>query len=108
MSLPKDSLDPRRIAEYETNLANLIRDVRVEFASDLPIIIGELGQKGAFTTNYRDLAIREAQVNVAESPEFSAFTTLVITTRYLYPEEPSFDLEFHYYGRAGTLSTKLI
>ena len=75
--------------EYGTHLANLIRDVRKEFASPkLPVVIGQMGHGGSVDERKRrelkpigepQRAIQEAQARVAESPEFRDTVRLVRT-----------------------------
>lgn len=100
---------------YAANLAHLLRDVRRDLdAPDLPVVIGVMGQNGSTPAKGAMLAIQEAQVAVAELPEFRASVRAVRTDVLVdrsaedaYPtwrEEPErwqrlgSDHKYHYLG----------
>ncbi len=75
--------------EYETHLANLIRDVRKEFKKpQLPIVVGQMGHGGTVeereTRGLKPIgaatrAVKEAQAAVAGMDEFKGTVALVKT-----------------------------
>lgn len=101
-----DIIDPRKAAEYGPNLANLIRDIRLDLeAPGLPFIIGELGQQGVYPEpRYRNqhLNFRRTQRSVAYLPEFRNDTMYVKTSPYVVKDGETFNGDYHYYGRADT------
>ncbi|OEU14617.1 hypothetical protein FRACYDRAFT_241169 [Fragilariopsis cylindrus CCMP1102] len=107
-------------SEYEYNLANFIRDIRNELnVSNLPFVIGELGQRGGNITDSTDdtnnnnnniynrtLVMRQSQYNVTQYPEFYDNTMFVETSKYYCEgdkEKGIYDGIHHYYGRADTI-----
>jgi hypothetical protein len=68
------------VKEYEYNLANLIRSVRLDLdAPDLPVIIGELGVHGLHPTGRgadRVMAMRAAERRVTEQEEFKTTSAM--------------------------------
>ncbi len=61
-----DMCNPAAIPQYETNLINLVKDLRREFRSpDLPVVIGELGNGGP-EAGGNMAAFRKAQRKAAE------------------------------------------
>ena len=93
-----DSLHPAWVAEYEDNLANLIRDLRREWdAPRLPVVIGEFGPHGRIGSQPRTEVLRRAaqlraaQRAVATSPEFAGTVAFVETSPYVQkgPGAPS-------------------
>lgn len=102
-----DVLDWNKVNEYEYNLQNLIRDIRqdLDAASDMPFIIGELGQAGLHPSGRgsdRHVAIRRIQEQVAHQMEFRNNTRFVKTSPYVIDKAESFAGGYHYYGRADT------
>ncbi len=84
------------VAEYEQNLANLIKDVRKELGlPNLPVVIGETG-------NCRNMTFRRAQAAVAERPEFEGTVAFVPTAQFLRPaeESPNVGHGHHWFGNA--------
>ncbi len=80
-----DMIRADRVAEYEVNLVNLIKDVRKDLGvPDLPVVIGELGVGGpeAAERNRRMAGIRKAQAAAASRPEFRGSVAFVSTTKY--------------------------
>jgi hypothetical protein len=97
-----DMFDKEALADYETNLAHLIKDVRAEFkAPKLPVVIGELGNGGPQAgTNM--LAIRAAQKAAAERKELRRNVKFVSTTAFARPKEqsPNVGHGHHWFGNA--------
>jgi len=91
-----DMFDKAAVAEYEQNLANLIKDVRKEFkAPNLPVVIGETGNAG-------NAAFRAAQAAVAKRREFKGSVGFVPTRAFLRPakESPNVGHGHHWFGNA--------
>src|ERR1043166_9099032 len=96
-----DLINKDRVAEYEANLVNLIKDVRREFgAPNLPFVIGELGVGGEESSkkNPSMAAIRKAQAAPAERPEFKGTVACVATSKYWDHEAEDF-LDKHWVKR---------
>jgi len=88
--------------EYETNLVNLIKDLRAEWkVPNLPVVIGELGNGGP-KASANMLAIRKAQAAAAAHPEFNGAVTFVSTTDFARPaeESPNKGHGHHWFGNA--------
>lgn len=67
--------------EYETNLANFIRDIRKDLGIEsLPFVYAETGMSGVDETHPRALSLMKAQAAVAEYPEFASNVAFVKTT----------------------------
>ena len=80
-----DMIKTDRVAEYETNMVNLIKDVRKALKTpNLPIVIGELGAGGEESAreNVRMADIRKAQAAPADRPEFKGSVAFVQTSKY--------------------------
>ncbi|GKY90997.1 hypothetical protein MPSEU_000072500 [Mayamaea pseudoterrestris] len=105
-----DMLTWPTVNEYETNLANLVRDVRHDLhVPSLPFVIGELGQHGPSELmdpskrwTPRVLAFRKHQYDVTQQKEFRGNTIFVKTAEYMVFGEETFNQPFHYNGRADT------
>lgn len=101
-----DVLDWKKINEYESNLQNLIRDIRLDLGYDAMLfIIGELGQAGVHPSGHgsdKHVAFRRIQQRVANQSEFRNTTRFVKTSPYVIDNEASFAGGYHYYGRADT------
>jgi len=103
-----DMLDAAHHKEYGPNLANLLRDLRVDLgAPGMPMIVGELGQSGPedeIPQRYRakHMSFRAQQASVATLPEFKATVRYVPTSPYTVQDGPQFDGGYHYRGRADT------
>lgn len=101
-----DIIDAKKMGEYGTNLANLIRDVRKDLdAPKLPFIIGELGQQGAEPEKRyaeKHFRFRKIQKDVAEMEEFKDTVRFVKTSIYVVKDGKKFDGGYHYMGRADT------
>jgi hypothetical protein len=80
-----DMINADRVAEYETNMVNLIQDLRKELqVPNLPVVIGELGVGGTKSAeeNVRMADIRKAQAAPADRPEFKGTVAVVATSEY--------------------------
>jgi hypothetical protein len=100
-----DGVNPKTaVPEYEQNLAHLIRDIRKEFgAPKLPVIVGEL--TGPWVDAPKEwTALRKAQANVAEYPEFKDNVVFVPTRTFVRkPEDsPNPGHGHHEFGNAET------
>ncbi|NQV34530.1 MAG: sialate O-acetylesterase, partial [Phycisphaeraceae bacterium] len=97
-----DMFDPEGLNQYEENLVNLIKDVRVAWKTpDLPVIIGELGNGGP-KAGKNMLAIRQAQAAAAAHTEFNGTVTFVSTTDFARPaeESPNTGHGHHWFGNS--------
>jgi len=97
-----DMFDKDALAEYETNLTHLIKDVRKEYNKPkLPVIIGELGNGGP-KAGENMLAIRAAQKAAAARKEFDGTVKFVSTTAFARPKEnsPNVGHGHHWFGNA--------
>jgi serine/threonine protein kinase len=93
-----DMIDPDRLAEYETNLVNLVKDLRKDLqAPDMPVLIGEMGVGGDEPKMEIQL-IRQAQAAAASHPEFAGRVVFVPTAQH-WDEEADALLEKGFNGR---------
>lgn len=77
-------------AEYESNLAHFIRDLRKDLgAPALPFVIAETGMSGPDEKHPRALSLMKAQAAVAERAEFKDNVTFVGTRAFWRPVEQS-------------------
>jgi hypothetical protein len=100
-----DGVDPEHaIPQYETNLVNLIHDLRREFAAPgLPVVIGEL--TGPWVDAPAEwTALRRAQSAAAGRPEFAGNVAFVPTRSFVRPPEasPNPTHGHHEFGNAET------
>ena len=100
-----DGCEPKTaVPEYEANLANLIRDVRKEFAAPaLPVVVGEL--TGPWVDAPGEWAeLRRAQAAAAARPEFRGSVAFVPTHDFVRkPEDsPNPGHGHHEFGNAET------
>jgi hypothetical protein len=100
-----DGCDPQiAIPQYETNLVNLIRDVRKELNTPhLPVVIGELTGPWVQAPQEWD-ALRRAQAAVARHPELGKAVSFVPTHDFVRrPEDsPNPGHGHHEFGNAET------
>jgi len=76
--------------EYETNMANFIRDIRKDLGvKDLPFVIAETGMTGKEEKHPRALALMKAQAAVAEQKEFVGNVAFVGTREFWREKEVS-------------------
>ena len=95
-----DMIDDQATSEYETNLKNLIADIRKQFGTpDLPFVVGELGNGGS-KANQKMRAFRAAQASAAEYGLTN--TAFVPTTAFARPAEqsPNVGHGHHWFGNA--------
>lgn len=98
-----DMIVPAMVDEYASNLANLIRDIRMDLdVPALPVVIGELGAGGDFIDGDELLRFREKQRSVTELDEFKDNTVFVPTAKYVVTDGETFNGSWHYFGRADT------
>lgn len=100
-----DGVEPNTaVPEYESNLVNLIRDVRREFGTpNLPVVIGEL--TGPWVSAPPEWTrLREAQAAAARRPEFAGRVVFVPTHDFVRkPEDsPNPGHGHHEFGNAET------
>lgn len=99
-----DGLNKKSVAEYEENLAHLIRDLRKEWKKpDLPVVIAVSGFGGRKQKIDRRLGIIAAQHGVAKRPEFKDSVNSVETRDFFRPPEVSPSRQgYHWNGNAET------
>jgi hypothetical protein len=103
-----DFCDAKLVPEYESNLVNLIHDVRKDLKSPkLPVVIGEL--TGPWRTDGETLpaaaaSIRRAQEAVSTKPEFKGNVLFVETRDFVRKAEdsPNPGHGHHEFGNAET------
>jgi hypothetical protein len=77
-------------AEYESNMANFIRDIRRDLGTPgLPFVIAETGMTGLKETHPRALSLMKTQAAVAEYPEFRGNVAFVGTKAFWREQEES-------------------
>jgi alpha-galactosidase len=85
-----DRISDKFNAEYESNMANFIRDIRRDLGTPaLPFVIAETGMTGPTETHPRALSLMKAQAAVAEYPEFQGNVAFVGTKSFWRPQEQS-------------------
>jgi alpha-galactosidase len=85
-----DRINDKFNAEYESNMAHFIRDVRKDLgAPALPFVIAETGMTGPEETHPRALSLMKAQAAVAENEEFKGNVAFVSTRTFWRPKEQS-------------------
>ncbi len=85
-----DRINDKFNAEYESNMAHFIRDMRRELAlPKLPFVIAETGMSGPGETHPRALSLMKAQAAVAELPEFKGNVAFVGTRAFWREKEVS-------------------
>lgn len=101
-----DGCDPKHaVPEYETNLVNLIRDVRRDLKSpDLPVVIGEL--TGPWVEAPGEWGVlRRAQAAAASRPDFRGNVRFVATHDFVRAaaDSPNTGHGHHEFGNAETV-----
>jgi alpha-galactosidase len=93
-----DRINGDYVAEYQTNMANFIGDVRRDLkAIGMPFVIAETGMGGREETNERALALMKAQAAVAEQPEFEGNVAFVGTRGFWRsPDQSPSDQGYHW------------
>jgi len=85
-----DRINDKFNAEYESNLAHFIRDIRKDLSAPaLPFVIAETGMNGPEEKHPRALSLMKAQAAVAERPEFKGNVAFVGTKAFWRPQEQS-------------------
>ncbi len=85
-----DRINEHFTAEYESNMAHFIRDMRKDLgAPKLPFVIAETGMGGPEEKNRRALALMQAQAAVAEHREFKGNVAFVATRQFWRSAEQS-------------------
>lgn len=99
-----DRINDKFNAEYESNMAHFIRDVRKELGvPKLPFVIAETGMTGPTETHPRALSLMKAQAAVAQRAEFKSNVAFVATQRFWRPanQSPS-NQGYHWNSNAET------
>ncbi len=99
-----DRINDQFNAEYESNMAHFIRDIRKDLGvPELPFVIAETGMTGPEETHPRALSLMKAQAAVAERAEFRRNTAFVGTKAFWRPEEASPSKQgYHWNSNAET------
>jgi hypothetical protein len=85
-----DRINDKFNAEYESNMAHFIRDIRKDLgAPGLPFVIAETGMNGPEEKHPRALSLMKAQAAVAERAEFKGNVAFVGTKTFWRPQEQS-------------------
>ncbi len=85
-----DRINDKHNAEYESNMAHFIRDVRKDLGVErLPFVIAETGMTGPNEMHPRALSLMKAQAAVAEHPEFKGNVAFVSTRAFWREKEQS-------------------
>ena len=85
-----DRINDQFNAEYESNMAHFIRDIRKDLGVPaLPFVIAETGMTGPDERHPRALSLMKAQAAVAERPEFLGNVAFVGTKAFWRPQEVS-------------------
>lgn len=85
-----DRINDKFNAEYESNIAHFIRDIRKDLGvAGLPFVIAETGMTGPQETHPRALSLMKAQAAVAERPEFRGNVAFVGTRAFWRSKEDS-------------------
>jgi hypothetical protein len=85
-----DRINDKFNAEYETNLACFIRDIRKDLGVPaLPFVIAETGMSGPEETHPRALSLMRAQAAVAQHQEFKGNVAFVSTRAFWRAKEQS-------------------
>jgi hypothetical protein len=85
-----DRIDDKFNAEYESNMARFIRDMRRDLgAPALPFVIAETGMNGPEEKHPRALSLMKAQSAVAQRAGFKGTVAFVPTQAFWRPAEQS-------------------
>ena len=85
-----DRINDKFNAEYESNMAHFIRDMRKDLGTPaLRFVIAETGMNGPEERNPRALSLMKAQAAVAERAEFKGNVAFVATRTFWRPQEQS-------------------
>jgi len=95
--------------EYETNLANLIRDVRKDlYAPNLPFAVAATGMVGFTEQSERRKEVIEAELDVSKYPEFEGNVVSVDTRPFARDPSPASPTDFIYHWNSNAESYWLI
>ncbi len=99
-----DRINDKFNAEYESNMAHFIRDIRKDLGTPaLPFVIAETGMNGPEETHPRALSLMKAQAAVAERPEFKGNLAFVATRAFWRPPDQSPSQQgYHWNSNAET------
>jgi alpha-galactosidase len=99
-----DRINDKFNAEYESNMAHFIRDIRKDLGVPaLPLVIAETGMSGPEEKHPRALSLMKAQAAVAEHPEFKGNVAFVGTRTFWRPPEQSPSAQgYHWNSNAET------
>ena len=85
-----DRINDKFNAEYESNMAHFIRDIRKDLgAPALPVVIAETGMNGPEEKHPRALSLMKAQAAVAQRAEFKGNVAFVPTQAFWRTAEQS-------------------
>jgi alpha-galactosidase len=85
-----DRINDKFNAEYESNLARFIRDIRKYLGAPLlPFVIAETGMSGPEEKHPLALSLMKAQAAVADRPEFKGNVAFVSTKEFWRPQDQS-------------------
>ena len=93
-----------KVEEYASNLAHLIRDIRIELDEPkLFIVVGESGQHRKPKDRAKIERLREQQRAVTLMDEFQNTTIFVPTTPYVHDDRPEqYNAGYHFSGHADS------
>jgi alpha-galactosidase len=99
-----DRINDKFNAEYESNMARFIRDMRTDLGvPSLPFVIAETGMNGPEETHPRALSLMKAQAAVAERSEFKGNVAFVGTRAFWRPQDQSPNAQgYHWNSNAET------
>ncbi len=99
-----DRINDKFNAEYESNMAHFIRDMRKDLgAPGLPFVIAETGMSGPEEKHPRALALMKAQAAVAQREEFKGNVAFVSTRQFWRPADQSPSAQgYHWNSNAET------
>lgn len=104
-----DGCNETMATEYETNLANLIRDVRKDLNTpDLPFAIASTGMEGYSKQPERRDNVINAELKVATYPEFKGTVTSIDTRPFARGAAPASPTNFDYHWMCNAESYWLI
>mmetsp|Transcript_2674 Transcript_2674/g.5729 ORF Transcript_2674/g.5729 Transcript_2674/m.5729 type:complete len:406 (+) Transcript_2674:192-1409(+) len=104
-----DGCDDKMAKEYETNLANLIRDVRKDlYAPNLPFAVAATGMVGFTEQSERRKEVIEAELDVSKYPEFEGNVVSVDTRPFARDPSPASPTDFIYHWNSNAESYWLI
>lgn len=85
-----DRINDKFNAEYESNMAHFIRDIRKDLGTPaLPFVIAETGMSGPDEKHPRALSLMKAQAAMVEHAEFKGNVAFVGTKSFWRPAEQS-------------------